>query len=90
MNTTKLSWTRFCSGCYQATDHHGWQFEARSIEFHTEGESLERSWILFRNDPSPDGDQDGYWNHFATLADAKMAAQEGIDELDAKGLVSWS
>lgn len=87
--TPRLRWSRQQAGRYLATDHHGWLFEACSIEFHTEGASRERAWHLTRQDPDPMGCQDTYWNTFATLADAKRAAQGGLDELTACGRVSW-
>lgn len=70
MTLTELSWTRFDTGCYRTTDG---RWEARSMAYHTEGLSNERSWILFdRSD-----EDDGYCNHFAS----KRAAQEAAAEL---------
>jgi len=79
-NTKKASWTRFATGCYQLTLEDGTFFEARSMAYHSEGLCSEKVWILFCWESAEHTGEDGYCNHFATLADCKEAAQEIEEE----------
>lgn len=82
-----LRWTRQQAGRYIAQDADGWTFEARSIEFHSEGSSLERGWHLFHY--NADRSSDPYCNTFCTFRDSKDAAEECIDERDGMSPEAW-